>query len=97
MAFLDANERAALLEELRHLTFNQAKGRLQRLDPKARLAIYRNVQNVNQWMTRYELPSKGTRVTLIEEQALKDDKGDRDKVQYVLKQVIVEPTAQNRM
>lgn len=96
MAYLDANERAALLEELRHLTFNQAKGRLQRSDPKVRLVFFRNVQNVDQWSTRYELPTMGTRVTLIEDKDLKDAKGDRDKVQYVMKEVIVEPTAQNR-
>jgi hypothetical protein len=96
MAYLDANERAKLLEELRHLTFNQAKGRLRSLDPKVRLVFMRNAQRVNEWATRYELPTLGTRVTLVEERDTKDDVGDRDKVLYTLKQVIVEPTPQNR-
>jgi hypothetical protein len=97
MPYLDTNERKNLLEDLRKLTFNQAKGRLQRMDPKSRLVFYRNVQNVNQWVTRYALPSLGTIVTLIEEKDLKDEKDNREKVNYVLKEVVVEPTSQNRL
>jgi hypothetical protein len=97
MVFLDANERQALLDELRQLKFNQAKGRLQRRDPKSRLIFYRNVQNVNQWATRYELPTMGVRVTLIEEKDMTKQKRLGAQADYTLKEVIVEPTADNRM
>lgn len=97
MAFLDANERQALLDELRQLTFNQAKGRLQRRDPKSRLIFFRNVQNVNQWATRYELPSMGVRVTLIEEKDTNKQNRLGAQVEYTLKEMIVDPTAENRM
>jgi hypothetical protein len=56
MAYLNANERKALVDELSQMTFVRAKWKLQHMDEQGRLGVYRNVQNVNEWITRYELP-----------------------------------------
>lgn len=92
MAFLNKEERDKLLDEIRNKKFNQIKGRLMRLDPKARLAYYRNVQESGKWMTRIVLEGLGTQVTLVETMALVHNKAS-----YQLQQIIVEPTAENRL
>lgn len=96
MAFLDKNEREQLYNELKTMTFNQARARLRRLDPKGRLAYLRNVQQVGQWVTRYELPGLGTRVTLIEAFDMREKRSGKLKSEYVLVDVIVEPTPENK-
>jgi hypothetical protein len=96
MAFLNANERLALLEDLRKMTFRQAKWKLQKMDPKGRTAMYRNVQGVNRWLTRIDLVGLGTRVTLVEHKKDIDESGGRQKAEYELVEVIVEPTPENR-
>ncbi len=95
MAYLNTQERLALLDELKNMSFNRAKGRIRSLDPKARLAFYRNSQEVGRWMTRYELPTLGTRVTLVESHR---DVGKNTKVksEFQFDEVIVEPTPDNR-
>jgi hypothetical protein len=95
MPYLDRTERETLLNELKGMRFNQAKGKLRRLDPKARLAFLRNNQGAGQWLTRYELPSLGTRVTLVEEYREKPA-GSTFKSDYELIKVLVEPTPENR-
>jgi hypothetical protein len=95
MAYLNEQERLSLLDELKDMSFNRAKGKVRGLDPKARLAFYRNAQQVGRWMTRYELPSLGTRVTLVESH--KDvAKNSKIKSEFELVEVIVEPTPDNR-
>jgi hypothetical protein len=96
MAFLNANERLALLEDLRKMTFRQAKWKLQRMDPKGRTALYRNVQGVDRWISRFDLLGLGTRVTLVERKKDIDEKGGRQKAEYEMVEVIVEPTPDNR-
>lgn len=95
MAYLNEQERLALLNELKDMSFNRAKGKVRSLDPNARLAFYRNAQEVGRWMTRYELPSLGTRVTLVESH---EDvaKNSKMKSEFELVEVIIEPTPDNR-
>lgn len=94
MAYLNEQERQALVNELSKMKFNRAKGKVRSLDPKARLAFYRNAQEVGRWMTRYELPTRGARVTLVESHrdVAKDGKLKSD---FELSEVIVEPTPDN--
>jgi hypothetical protein len=53
MAYLNQAEREALLDELKALTFRKAKGRVRRLDPKGRLAYFRNDQRTGEVVTCY--------------------------------------------
>ncbi len=98
MAYLTTEQRDALKKELEELSFNGAHGRLKRMDRKGRLAFYRNAQRAGKWMTRWVLPSLGTQITLVESnQALEKDKPNRVKNAYTLVEVVVEPTADNRL
>lgn len=98
MAYLNEKERDNLLEELTRKTFMQAKRKLRRMDSKGRLAIYRNMQNTGEWMTRYDLVGLGTRVTLIEDrtEGYVGDPNSRDEAAYELVKVMVEPMPDNR-
>lgn len=96
MAFLNKEERDALLDEIKDLKFNQIKGRLRGKDPKNRLAYYRNVQRVNEWTTRYVLPTLGTQVTLVENLEVNEAGKTIVKTDYHLVEIIVEPTPENR-
>lgn len=95
MAYLNEQQRLELLNELKQMNFNRAKGKLRRMDPKARLVFYRNAQSVGRWMTRYDLEGLGTRVTLVEENRV-EDKDSRLKSRWELVEVLVEPTPDNR-
>lgn len=95
MAFLNAAEREALLNELKKMNFKQAKNKLQRMDPKGRLAVYRNVQQPGRWLTRFDLHGLGTRVTLVENKTTYSVAG-KTKADFELVEVVVEPTAENR-
>lgn len=95
MAYLNQTERENLQRELRGMKFNKARARIRRLDPKVRLAYIRNVQNVGEWATRYDLEGIGTRVTLIENYQ-PHPKGARVKADFELVDVIVEPLPHNR-
>ncbi|GIL12545.1 MAG: hypothetical protein BroJett038_12650 [Chloroflexota bacterium] len=93
MAYLNEQQRAQLRDELKNLKFNQAKGRLRRMDPKARLVFYRNSQQVGCWLTRYDLESLGTRVTLVEQNRVSSSM----RSEWELVDVKVEPTPDNRL
>jgi hypothetical protein len=93
---LNKNERESLRNDLLKMRFNQAKGKVRGMDTKARLVYLRNVQNVNQWATRYELPSQGVRVTLLEEFDMKEQKSGKLRADYDLIDVLVEPTSENK-
>lgn len=95
MAFLNQQEREALLDELKEKNFQQIKARLRRIDPKGRLAFFRNAQTVGRWMTRYELSGLGTRVTLVEEAKPFEKKG-KLRSNFELVEIVVEPTPDNR-
>jgi hypothetical protein len=92
MAYLNKQERDNLLDEIKTLKFNQIKGRLRGKDTKCRLAYFRNVQETDRWMTRYVLESLGTQVTLVESLTM-----NKDKTNYTLIEIIVEPTKDNRL
>lgn len=97
MAYLNESQRKKLLNDLAQMNYKKAKGKLRRLDPKNRMALYRNVQSQNEWTTRYELPSLGVVVTLIESREnFGDDPNQRHHPNFQLSRVIVEPTADNR-
>mgnify|MGYP000647166548 CR=1 FL=1 len=93
--YLNQQEREDLAKDLSKLKFGQAKGKIRGMDQHVRMAYIRNVQTVGKWATRYELPSLGTRVTLIESYATDTNKG-KTKSDYELVEVIVEPTSENR-
>jgi hypothetical protein len=99
MAYLTEAQRNALKAELEQLSFNQAHGRLKRMDRQGRLAFYRNAQSTGKWLTRWVLTGLGTVVTLVEANRLRDkpDKPNRVRNEYALVEVIVEPTPDNRL
>lgn len=98
MAFLNRQEREKLLNELTTLTFNKAKWKLRRLDPKGSMAFFRNMQTSGKFHTRFNLEGLGTRVTLVETQTQAPSKTPGfNKSQFELVEVIVEPTPENRL
>ncbi len=66
MAYLNAQEREALARELTTMKFNQAKGKLRRMDADGKLAFLRNNQETGEYLTRFDLYGLGVVVTLIE-------------------------------
>ncbi len=95
MAYLNEQQRQSLLDELVKMKFNKAKGKVRGLDPKNRLVFYRNSQGVGRWMTRYELPTLGVRVTLVESHEDEQHEG-KLKSEFELSEVIIEPLPGNK-
>ena len=95
MAYLNEQERDNLLDDLKKLTFNRAKAKLARMDPKGRLAYYRNVQKVGEWHTKYILEGLGTIVTLVEVNHTGNTR-TRNKQDYEFVNIMIEPTPSNR-
>ena len=101
MAYLNQQEREKLLNELKDMSFNKARGRLRRIDPKGRLAYARNAQNsASHLYTRYDLPTLGVRVTLVENAGFTPIESEMNpgtmRRSTDLIEVIVEPTADNK-
>ncbi|NDJ61646.1 MAG: hypothetical protein GYB67_11010 [Chloroflexi bacterium] len=96
MAYLNAEERRELLEELAELPFRRARGKLNRIDPRGRIAYFRNAQESGRLMSRWVLEGKGTRVTLVEADVNAGENVQRRKPRYELVEVIVEPLPENR-
>jgi hypothetical protein len=96
MAFLNADERQKLLNDLLKLKYDQAKWKLLHIDPQGRMAYFRNNQEVGRWLTRFELAGMGTRVTLVE-RLKTTEKNGKHRAEYEMVEVIVEPTPDNRM
>jgi hypothetical protein len=92
MAYLNKSERDALLEELRGKRFERCQRILVLRDQNVRLKYFRNIQETDRWMTRYVLPDLGTQVTLVE--GLNVAGNNRT---FTLNEIIVEPTADNRL
>ncbi len=92
MAYLNKQERDSLLDELRGKRFARCQRILTLKDDKVRLTYYRNVQEVDRWMTRYVLPTLGVQATLVEKLELKGATKN-----YTLTEIIIEPTADNRL
>lgn len=96
MAFLNASERESLKKELLSMSFGPAKRKVRAMDAKGRLVFYRNNQNIGQFLTRFELPNFGTRVTLVESFGMKAKKSGEVMSDYDFVDVIVEATPDNR-
>lgn len=96
VAHLNKNERESLRDDLLKMRFNQAKGKVRNMDTKARLVYLRNVQNINEWTTRYELPNQGVLVTLVETFDMEEQKSGKLRADYDLIDVVVEPTSANK-
>lgn len=94
MAYLNATERAALLDDLQTMKFNRAKFRLLRMDPKGRLLYYRNVQQSGEWHTKIALEGLGAAVTLVEVNHAENNQ-PRNRQRFEFVNVIVEPTPEN--
>lgn len=92
MPYLNKQERDALLDELRGKRFERCQRILVLKDPQVRMKYWRNSQEVGRWLTRYVLQSMGTQVTLVE--SLDTSSGKRE---FTLTEIIVEPTADNRL
>lgn len=95
MTYLNEQQRQSLLDELAKMKFNKAKGKVRGLDPKSRLVFYRNSQGVGRWMTRYELPTLGVRVTLVESHEDAAHEG-KLKSEFELSEVVVEALPANK-
>jgi len=94
MAYLNEQQRLDLLNELKDMKFMRAKGKVRRLDEASRLVFWRNAQRVGQLITRYDLPTLGTRVNLIEG-VDEVPKNGKIKAEYDLVEVQVEPLPGN--
>ncbi len=94
MPNLNAEQRQKLLNELSGMNFNKAKAKLRSLDQKNRLVFFRNAQGVGRWMTRYDLPTLGTRVTLVETHQDTANKG-KLRSEFELSEISVEPLPGN--
>lgn len=94
MAFLNKQERDALLDDIKDKNFNGIRGYVHGKDAKARLAYFRNAQESGKWMTRYVLEGFGTRVTVYEKINAEQKVGYSQRT-YVIEQIVVEPTDSN--
>ena len=96
MAYLNAQERERLKTELQGMSYSRAKSRLNHIDPSSRLVYWRNAQRVGEWHTRFDLPSLGTSVSLVE--IIHTEPTDRERVlrrKYEMIDVRVEPMPEN--
>lgn len=94
MAYLNKQERDQLLDDIKNKTYPQIRGILNRRDKKARLAYFRNVQQVNKWMTKYVLEGLGTEVTIVEA-PIQNERNQRN--EFKIEEIIVAPTDENRL
>jgi hypothetical protein len=95
MAYLNAEQRQQLVDDLKGMPFNRAKGKVRGMDQKSRLVYYRNSQGVGRWLTRFDLPTLGTRVTLVESHK-DNDKNGKIKSEFNLAEVIAEALPGNQ-
>lgn len=95
MAQMTLKEQQDLAEELSRYSFGKATGKLRRLDSKNELAFFRNSQTSSTMQTRYNLPSKGIAVTLIEKLTEgAPNEANLFKPEFSLQEVIVESLAE---
>jgi hypothetical protein len=90
MAQYTEQQRQELVNQLKDMKFSRATGRLRRLDKNAKLVYYRAAQGVGRWMTRYDLPNLGTRVTLVEQEQ-NVSRNDKLFTDWQMVEVIAEP------
>lgn len=98
MAYLNAQERERLKNDLLAMSYNRAKGRLNRIDPQSRLVYWRNSQKVGELHTRFDLPGLGTTVSLVEVIGHKaTDKERISRTSFDFIDVRVDPLPENRL
>lgn len=104
MAYLNSQQRESLRNELVKLKFNQAKGRIRRLDAKGKIAFLKNSQLTGVLHTAYDLPTLGVRVILVESDGHVVDETDNagstptlmaSKTEFV--DVLVQPLDANKL
>jgi hypothetical protein len=103
MAYLNRAEREKLLNDLKTMKFTPAKVKLRRMDPKGRMAYFRNAQESGKLYTRFELHGLGTVVTLIEHDTdtvttteAAGAASTRLKPEYKMLEVVVQPMPENK-
>jgi hypothetical protein len=99
MAYLNQQEREELANALIDKTYLQAKRTVRNMDRQSKLGVMRNMQRSGELLTRYTLPNKGAIVSLIEQRTTGYHDGtpeERQRVNYELVRVVVEPTPDNR-
>lgn len=96
MAFLNKDERDALLDEIKDKKFNQIRGYVHRKDSETRLRYFRSVQESGYWLTGYILETLGTKVTVYE-RINEENKGWFNKRKYEISKIVVEPTEENTL
>ncbi len=82
-----------LAQKLAKMPINRAKGYIRGLDRRARLELFRVIVGTDEWITRFALPTKGLRITLVErkeEYGLPDDQGHH-KTRFKYVEARVEP------
>lgn len=98
MAYLNAQEREQLRQNLLNMSYNEAKDRLWSIDPRGRLAYWRNVQRVGEWDTRFVLDGLGVCVSLVEvEHKRPTDEDGISRRSFEMVDVRVEPTDDNKL
>lgn len=98
MAYLNEREREELANALIQKTYLQAKRTVRNMDRQSKLGVMRNMQQTGELLTSYTLPNKGARVSLIEKRTGGYDgtPDTRQRADYELVRVVVEPTPDNR-
>lgn len=91
MAYLNAQEQQALQDNLKKMSYRGAKWKLRGMDRGARLRYLRSNQETGKWLTRYELPTLGVAVTLVESNDFNTHKTGRVSNDYTYVDAIVEP------
>lgn len=96
MAYLNQKQREELRDDLKNRSYRGAKWKLRLMDPSTRLVFLRNNQDVNKWLTRFELGQAGVRVTLVETNEFNTRKNGKVSNDYTYVDAIVEPLPQNK-
>ncbi len=98
MAYLNTEEREALLHELSEMPFKRVMGRLHRIDPKGRMSYFRNAQRSGFLETRFILEGLGTKVVIVEKHDREPAKdGEVYNSKYEMVEIAIEPLPDNRL
>lgn len=92
MTYLNEQQRGDLQKELKNMTYDKAKWKLRRMDKDGEMVFYRNAQGGGRWLTRFDLPTLGVRVTLAETFSTRD-KNHKLKTVFDYVDAVVEPLA----
>lgn len=88
---MDAHERQQLAEHLASMKYQKARNEVRKLDPDAKLKLWRNSVNHNELHTTYELPNLELRVILVEQpstEPIPDSYMVRAKTEYIEARVV---------